>query len=290
MRTLFLSLFLLSCLVYCEEGGAVAATPARPLPCEIECPPGGVEENEPVCFDEYEDTYNSGCGGDPVAFFPIDPSDDRIHVCGESGTFQYSGMDMRDTDWYEITPAETTFLDVCCQAQFPVSIGIIDGNEYCWGMYMREFANSNYCETACVSDTLPPGLYWLWVAPQVWEGVDCGSEYLMTIDGYREPVTAVAGPGLPPPSPDLLTVAPNPFNPQVTVRCDLPEPASIRLAVYGTDGGLVTLLSDGSRGAGLFEAFWDGTDRSGRSAPPGVYFIRLEAGRYGGVRKVTLLK
>ena len=275
---------------YMSDCGECIFTIAENLPCKMECPPGGVEEKEPVCHDNYVDSFNGGCGSDPEAFSVLEPSDLPIEVCGESGTFLYEGMDMRDTDWYEITPAETTFLDVCCQAQFPVNIGIIDGNEQCWGMYIREFAYSDYCETACVSDTLPPGLYWLWVAPQVWEGVDCGSEYLMTVDGYREPATAVAGPGLPSPPAKLLTALPNPFNPQVTVRCDLPEPASVRLAVYGTDGGLVSLLADGFRNAGSFKTTWDGTDRSGRSAPPGVYFVRLEAGRYVDVRKVTLLK
>ena len=35
--------------------------------------------------------------------------------------------------------------------------------------------------------TLGPGTFWLWVGPQVFSGIPCGLDYVMTVHGYRPP-------------------------------------------------------------------------------------------------------
>jgi len=70
--------------------------------------------------------------------------------------------------------------------------------------------------------------------------------------------------------------APNPFNPQTTIRFELPEAAHARLAIYTTAGQLVRTLVDGEVAAGPHEVAWDGRDASGREASSGVYVYRLE--------------
>jgi hypothetical protein len=42
--------------------------------------------------------------------------------------------------------------------------------------------------------------------------------------------------------------------------------------------------------AGEHELAWDGRDGSGRHVASGVYFVRAEAGRQSGSRKMVLLR
>ena len=98
-------------------------------------------------------------------------------------------------------------------------------------------------------------------------------------------------PGVPgAPAGRLDPVAPNPFNPATRVRYALDRPGAIALAVYAADGRLVRTLWSGWRGAGDFEAVWDGRDDAGLGMASGVYFARLQADGEQAINKLTLLK
>jgi hypothetical protein len=93
------------------------------------------------------------------------------------------------------------------------------------------------------------------------------------------------------PSVTLLEpVQPNPFNPAALLRFSLSAPGAVHLAVHDVAGRRVAVLADGHRGAGSYEAVWNGLDDSGRKVPSGVYFARLHAGEYTATRKMVLLK
>ena len=84
---------------------------------------------------------------------------------------------------------------------------------------------------------------------------------------------------------------PNPFNPATTISYDLPEPATVNLAIYDVAGKLVqTLVAAEAVGAGRHEVVWNGRDDTGRVAAAGVYFYRLDAGGYSETRRMTLVK
>jgi len=113
-------------------------------------------------------------------------------------------------------------------------------------------------------------------------GVD-GSSVEFTIAGV---VTAA-------PTPDayrLEGIYPNPFNPATTIPFALPEAGPVRLLVYGVDGRLVATLVDEVRPAGVHQVVWRGADDRGRGVASGAYFCRLEAGGYGEVGKVVLMR
>ena len=82
----------------------------------------------------------------------------------------------------------------------------------------------------------------------------------------------------PPHAHHSIRSYPNPFNPRITLRFDLPAAGTVRLAVYDIAGRLVRVLVEGERAAGIHEAVWDGRDATGRSAPSGSYLARLVAG------------
>ncbi len=84
---------------------------------------------------------------------------------------------------------------------------------------------------------------------------------------------------------------PNPFNPATTISYDLPEAATVNLTIYDVAGKTVqTLVTAEVVGAGRHEVVWNGRDDSGRAAPAGVYFYRLDAGEYFETRRMTLVK
>jgi len=68
---------------------------------------------------------------------------------------------------------------------------------------------------------------------------------------------------------------PNPFNPETTIRFELPEAAQVSLAVYNLFGQEVRTLVFGNKKAGYHSVEWDGRDERGREMPSGLYLYRL---------------
>lgn len=66
---------------------------------------------------------------------------------------------------------------------------IVPGTESpCGGMEIFHVESVPICEEYSFDASLTAGDYWIWVAPQAFEGVDCGSEYYLTItcEGQNE--------------------------------------------------------------------------------------------------------
>ncbi|HET6350158.1 MAG TPA: FlgD immunoglobulin-like domain containing protein [Candidatus Krumholzibacteria bacterium] len=106
-------------------------------------------------------------------------------------------------------------------------------------------------------------------------------------DDYRSTVATVAMAAL---ELTLHQNIPNPFNPQTTIRYDLPSPEHVRLSIFEVSGRLVRTLVDEDQGGGAHEVVWTGRDDNGRAASSGVYFYVLEAGKQRLTRKLVLLK
>jgi hypothetical protein len=89
----------------------------------------------------------------------------------------------------------------------------------------------------------------------------------------------------------LHPARPNPFNPRTTLRFELSQPARVDLTVYDLAGRRVkTLLESEPSQAGTFEMVWNGTDDLGLRVASGVYLVRMRAGAFEAIRRVTLLK
>jgi glucose/arabinose dehydrogenase len=85
-----------------------------------------------------------------------------------------------------------------------------------------------------------------------------------------------------------LSSRPNPFSDAVEITFRASTPSYVRLELFDLSGRLVRRLLDASVPAGPQRARWDGLDRSGRRAPPGVYIARLESA--AGVESRRLLR
>ena len=93
-----------------------------------------------------------------------------------------------------------------------------------------------------------------------------------------------------PNTPALGDAYPNPFNPETTIRFDLPWQAPIQIKVYNQTGQLVRVLANQVMGPGKFTVTWDGRDDSGAEVSTGVYLYRIEAPNLQLSKKVTFLK
>ncbi len=83
---------------------------------------------------------------------------------------------------------------------------------------------------------------------------------------------------------------PNPFNPATTIGYRLPQASRVQLSVYDLLGQEVAVLVNTDQLAGSYQVVWSGRNDRGEPVPAGVYFYRLEADAYAGVKKMVFLK
>jgi len=79
---------------------------------------------------------------------------------------------------------------------------------------------------------------------------------------------------------------PNPFNPVTKINFALPSTLNVTLKIYDVSGKEVArLINNEIRNAGNYSVDFDGSKLSS-----GVYFYRLEAGSFTGIKKMMLVK
>ena len=84
---------------------------------------------------------------------------------------------------------------------------------------------------------------------------------------------------------------PNPFNPETTLKYDLPEAGDVKLEVYNMLGQVVRTLVNEHQTAGRYAVQWDATNGHGQSMSSGIYFYRVQVeGEFTDVKKMLLLK
>lgn len=76
----------------------------------------------------------------------------------------------------------------------------------------------------------------------------------------------------------LMPNYPNPFNPQTTLRFELPVAGHARLEIFDAKGRRMAMLTDEWLEAGAVEVVWDGRDDDGRAVTSGAYYSRLTCG------------
>ncbi|MFQ6604318.1 MAG: T9SS type A sorting domain-containing protein [Fidelibacterota bacterium] len=78
---------------------------------------------------------------------------------------------------------------------------------------------------------------------------------------------------------------PNPFNPVTTIRYELPEQTSVKLAIYDILGQEVAVLVDEQQAPGIREVEFDA-----RNLASDIYFYRLSTPTFTQTRKLVILK
>ena len=85
---------------------------------------------------------------------------------------------------------------------------------------------------------------------------------------------------------------PNPFNPETTIKYQLPDANEVTLEVFNMLGQVVRTMVDREfQNAGRYTYQWDATNDSGQPLSSGIYFYRVTAGgEFQSHKKMLLLK
>jgi hypothetical protein len=84
---------------------------------------------------------------------------------------------------------------------------------------------------------------------------------------------------------ELFQNYPNPFNPATTIKFSLPEKSNVKLTVYNLLGVEVAGLLNETKNAGTHSVSFDASNLAS-----GIYFYKLETGKFTQTRKLTLIK
>jgi hypothetical protein len=84
---------------------------------------------------------------------------------------------------------------------------------------------------------------------------------------------------------------PNPFNPSTKIQFAVPETEKVKLEVYDIQGRLIRTLVDYQLyQPGSYEVTWDGLDNKGNCIASGVYFAKMQAGKFSHTKKMVMNK
>ena len=83
---------------------------------------------------------------------------------------------------------------------------------------------------------------------------------------------------------------PNPFNPTTSIRYQLNKATKVVLAIFNTNGQLVTCIVNRTQEAGTYRVEWDGKDLYGNNLASGTYFYLLKTPNFSETKKMILLK
>jgi hypothetical protein len=168
---------------YHNNSGAYSILVTLPPPCVVTCPAGSLLEGEPVCGDNYYDSYNGGCNSVPPVFTPL-PFNWSVTVCGTYGGFLYAGLSYRDSDWYQITvPAGGRRITWRVRGETDTLVGIINGNSGCPVSTFYAYTYGAKCTDLAVSANVSAGTWWLWVGTLNFGTLagSCGQDYVATL-------------------------------------------------------------------------------------------------------------
>ena len=78
---------------------------------------------------------------------------------------------------------------------------------------------------------------------------------------------------------------PNPFNPSAKISYSIPELSFVTLKIYDVLGNEIETLVNEEKPSGTYEITW-----YAEGLPSGIYFYRLESGKFVSVKKMILIK
>lgn len=119
----------------------------------------------------------------------------------------------------------------------------------------------------------------------------------VSTDGQRHfhgPVAVFTGDGALASTFELYQNFPNPFNPETTIRFDLPPSAGygseVRVAIFNMLGQLVRTLQNGPLDPGRHVLVWDGRNEAGAQVASGTYVLSFSHRDFHDTKKMILLK
>jgi len=113
-----------------------------------------------------------------------------------------------------------------------------------------------------------------------WES-DFSNEAIATVDVGGIPLPLVT---------ELNGNYPNPFNPDTRIKFSVHEAGNVRIDIFNSKGQKIRTLVNEYLSANFYNMVWDGKDTSGYNVSSGVYFYKMDAGKYTSTKKMILMK
>jgi hypothetical protein len=83
---------------------------------------------------------------------------------------------------------------------------------------------------------------------------------------------------------------PNPFNPTVSIKYNLPLAGQVQVKVFDILGRPVKELVDSRQNSGWHDITWNATNEWGNNVSSGIYFIQVQTGYSVQMKKAVLLR
>ncbi|MCF7920632.1 MAG: choice-of-anchor J domain-containing protein [Candidatus Cloacimonetes bacterium] len=83
---------------------------------------------------------------------------------------------------------------------------------------------------------------------------------------------------------------PNPFNPECTIAFSLADNAPVELNIYNARGQFIRTLVKEDMEAGSHQVVWNGTDENGNNVASGIYYYKMNSGKFTSSKKMVLMK
>jgi hypothetical protein len=83
---------------------------------------------------------------------------------------------------------------------------------------------------------------------------------------------------------------PNPFNPETTISYSVKENTPVSIEIFNVKGQKVTTLVNEAKAAGNHSVVWKGLDDNNRPVSSGIYYFKMNAGKYSSTKKMILMK
>ena len=84
---------------------------------------------------------------------------------------------------------------------------------------------------------------------------------------------------------NIISLYPNPFNPEITMKLDYRYESNISIEIFDVSGHIITTLKEGFLSPGEYEFKWNAKNES-----TGIYFFKISYGSHQIIRKAILLK
>jgi len=157
-----------------------------PPPCNLTCPDFAQLEGEPPLVDNYTDLWNSGCAHpDGYTAQWIECAD----FCGVAGWYTYTGLNYRDTDWFDCTAAATV-ITWTCDAESETNCFELNVPPDCAATVLQSTTVGPCTPGTIIIDTTPGTIVHLWVGSANFSNPgdvpDNEYDYVMHVEGIEE--------------------------------------------------------------------------------------------------------
>jgi hypothetical protein len=88
----------------------------------------------------------------------------------------------------------------------------------------------------------------------------------------------------------LIGNYPNPFNPTTTIKFTTANTVNTKIVIYNIKGQKVKTLANNRFNAGTHQVLWNGKDENGKPVTSGIYFYKMNSGKFISTKKMILMK